>query len=257
MESLLKLERVSVIRDGQTILDNLCWEMNRNEHWAVIGRNGAGKSFLLQLLSAQFHPTSGVVHVMGERLGRVNVWDLRAKIGLVSDALQRQYHEFVTVLDVTCSGFFASIGVYDNISTNQKETAQACLDTVGLVHLSDRKFGSLSHGEQRRVLIARALVHDPQMLVLDEPCSGLDIPSRERFLADIQRLGEQGRNLIVVTHHLEEVMPIISHVLLLKDGKGLVRGRKDTVLTEANLHQTFDYAIPLTQSDGRFWPTFF
>ncbi|MBD3265882.1 ATP-binding cassette domain-containing protein [bacterium] len=257
MQPLLALQHVTVIRDGVRILDDINWIMQADEHWAVIGKNGAGKSFLLQLLSAQFHPTSGLVQVMGEELGQVNVWDLRTKIGMVSDGLQRQYHNYFTVLDVVCSGFFASVGIYEPITDAMKEKADETLEKVGLSPLKDRRFGDLSHGEQRRVLIARALVFDPIMLVLDEPCSGLDIPSREDFLQTIQRLGESGHNLVFVTHHLEEVMPVIGKILLLKDGKVHARGDKEEMLISTHLESTFDYPIPIVQSDGRYWPKLF
>ncbi|MDX9752327.1 MAG: ABC transporter ATP-binding protein [bacterium] len=257
MPALLEMNNVTVIRDGKRILDQISWTMQSNEHWAVIGKNGAGKSFLLQLLSANFHPTAGTVRVMGEELGKVNLWDLRTKIGLVSDTLHRRYHEYLPMIDVVCSGFFASIGLYDAVTAEMRHKAEAILEQTGLAALRDRAFGDLSHGEQRRTLIARALVFNPRILILDEPCSGLDIPSRESFLGLVQELGEAGHNLVFVTHHMEEVLPVISHVLYIKDGLVFAQGPKEKMMQSHVLEPVFDYPIPLVQSEGRYWPKFF
>lgn len=257
MPPLLELENVTVIRDGKQILDHVSWTMQSNEHWAVIGKNGAGKSFLLQLLSANFHPTSGTVRVMGEELGKVSVWDLRTKIGVVSDTLHRRYHNYLSVFDTVCSGFFASIGLYDRVSTQMRQQTEKILEQTGLTHLRNQPFGDLSHGEQRRTLIARALVFNPRIMVLDEPCSGLDIPSRETFLNLVQQLGEDGHNLVFVTHHMEEVLPVINHVLYIKEGTVYTQGAKEDMMQSHVLEPVFDYPIPLVKSDGRYWPKFF
>ena len=257
MTPLIELKNVSVIRDGKTILDQVSWVMQQNEHWAVIGKNGAGKSFLLQLLSANFHPTSGIVTVMGEELGKVSVWDLRKQIGLVSNQLHQRYHNYFTVREVVCSGFFASIGIYEPIEDYMFAKADEVLARIGISNLAQRPFGELSHGEQRRTLIARAMVFNPRMLVLDEPCSGLDIPSREEFLSTVQKLGEEGHNLIFVTHHLEEVIPVINNVLYIKNGKIHAKGDKSAMFSEPLLQEVFDFPIPIVKSDDRYWPKLF
>lgn len=254
MTPLIELQDVTVIRDGKTILDRVNWTMQPDEHWAVIGKNGAGKSFLLQLLSANFHPTSGIVKVMGEELGKASVWDLRKQIGFISDQLHQRYHNYLTVREVVCSGFFASIGIYEPVEDYMAVQADEILSRLLISHLAERCFGELSHGEQRRVLIARALVFHPRMLVFDEPCSGLDIPSREEFLASVSMLTGHGHNLVFVTHHLEEVISAITNVLFIKDGKIIAQGNKPAMFTESMLLKVFDFPIPLIQSDGRYWP---
>lgn len=257
MESLIELENVSVIKDGKHILRDINWSITPNENWAVIGKNGSGKSFLLRLLSANLQPSKGIIKVFEKQFGKVSLWDLKKKIGLVSDLLQSQYPNENKVIDVVYSGYFSSIGVYDPIDSRMKKSADKILKFLGISHLKGRRFSELSHGEQRKALIARSLVFNPRLLVLDEPCTGLDIPAREEFLKAIQKLAEHGHNIIFVTHHIEEVMPLINHVLFIKNGQIFNKGPKEKMMKEDILKNVLGYDFKLIKKGGRYWPKYF
>jgi iron complex transport system ATP-binding protein len=256
MQNLISLEKVSVIKNGKYILRHIDWSMNENENWAIIGENGSGKSFLLRLLSANLHSSKGTVKVFGKQFGQVNLWDLKKNIGLVSDLLQTQYHNRTRVIDVVYSGYFSSIGLYENIDSRMKKSAYKILKFLGIYHLKDRIFGELSHGEQRRVLIARSLVFNPKLLVLDEPCTGLDIPAREEFLKTIEKLVKKGHNVIFVTHHIEEVMPFINRILFMKNGKIFGKGTKKEMMKEEKLNKVLGHKFKLIYKNGRYWPKY-
>jgi iron complex transport system ATP-binding protein len=254
---LIKLDGISVVRNKNPILTDIDWTMQDGENWAVIGENGAGKSFLLRLLSAQMFPSSGKVKVFGEEFGKVDMWELRKKIGLVSDSLQKRQHDHTKVLDVALSGFFSSVGVYNTVNSDMEKSALKQLKFMGVDRFKERNFSELSTGEQRRVLIARALVFDPKLLILDEPCTGLDIPAREKFLNNIGELIKKGHNIVFVTHHIEEVIPTINKVLLMKNGRILAAGDKEKVMTEENLRKALGYEFELVEKNGRYWSKVF
>lgn len=256
METVIKLNSVSVIKSGKSILDKIDLQIRRGENWAVIGPNGSGKSFLLRILSTLQYPSSGEAEIFGKILGRVNVWELRKNIGVVSDLLQREYKGEIKVFDVVCSGFFSSVGVYDNVTEEQKERAWELLEQLEITHLAERTLSHLSHGEQRKALIARALVFKPQLLILDEPCTGLDIPSREEFLESLQELIASGINIVLVTHHIEELMPEINKVLLLKEGKVYLKGDKRELMNRANLNHVLGHELGIGEHEGRYFTVF-
>ncbi|HPI15886.1 MAG TPA: ABC transporter ATP-binding protein [Spirochaetota bacterium] len=257
MESVIRLENMSVVRGNGAILKNVNWTVRPGENWAVLGGNGSGKSFLLNVVSSGLFPSSGSVELFGLRLGETDVWSLRERIGMVSDLLQKSYNGKTTVEDVVCSGFFWSIGIYREITDAMRSAARSTAEGLSIGHLLERKFGELSHGEQKRVLIARALVNDPELLVLDEPAGGLDFPSREEFLMSVERLAGSGRTVIYVTHHVEEIMPSFNRCLLLKDGSVYAQGSRDEVLTERRLNEALGYDFALAEKDGRLWPRHF
>jgi iron complex transport system ATP-binding protein len=255
MASVLELSDVSVVRDGNTILDSIDWVVDSEERWVILGPNGAGKTTLLSIASASIHPSSGTAHVLDETLGRVDVFELRPRIGFASTALARRVPPNETVLDVVLTAAYSVTGrwneQYDEIDTRR---ARRVLGEWKLGHLEERRFGSLSDGEQKRVQIARAVMTDPELLLLDEPAASLDLGAREELL---QLLGgyassQQSPGIIMVTHHVEEIPLAFTHALLLKEGRIAASGPIDEVITAEHLSETFGMAIGVERHDGRF-----
>jgi iron complex transport system ATP-binding protein len=255
MASVLELSDVSVVRDGNRILDSITWAVDSEERWVVLGPNGAGKTTLLSIASASIHPSSGTARVLDDTLGKVDVFELRPRIGFASTALARRVPPGETVLDVVLTAAYSVTGrwneQYDDIDTRR---ARRVLAEWKLDHLEQRRFGSLSDGEQKRVQIARAVMTDPELLLLDEPAASLDLGAREELL---QLLGgyastETAPGIIMVTHHVEEIPRAFSHGLLLKEGRIQASGRLDEVITAENLSATFDMNITVERHEGRF-----
>ena len=205
------------------------------------------------IISSFLHPSGGRVFLFGRELGKVNVWDLRKKIGVVSDGLQAAYTGSVQVIDVVCSGFFSSVGLYVEKEDWMDEKAMNILDSLHMADFANRPFMKLSHGERKRVLIARALVFDPELLILDEPCNGLDVPSRESFLETLSSLVSRGTHIVYVTHHVDEIMAFITHVQILKNGRVMECGKKEDVLLEHILDSGLGYSMHLVREQGRYF----
>lgn len=253
MKSIIHMKNVSLIRNQIQILSNIQWEVKQGEHWGVLGLNGSGKTSLLNIVNGYHFPTTGEVSVLGNTFGQTSLPELRKKIGFVSSALDR-FSIFVnqeTVQRVVISGKFASFGIYETIEQEDWDKADALLDNLRLSHLKNKPFHLLSQGEQRRVLIARALMSDPKILILDEPCSGLDVLSREQLLTMLQEITENNCHILYVTHHIEELVQEISHVLLIKDGQVIAAGPKDEVITEDLLSKTFNVPVKVQWEKGR------
>src|SRR6187200_1355837 len=222
MAAVVDLAGVSIVRSGSTLINDISWEIDESDRWVVIGPNGAGKTTLLQVISAQIHPSSGVAGLLGEVLGTVDVFELRPRIGLTSAALAERIPRGETVHDVVVSASYGVVGrwreAYDDLDHGR---ALALLVELGVDHLAERTFGTLSEGERKRVQIARAMMTDPELLLLDEPAAGLDLAGREAL---VRTLGELAQDSyapasVLVTHHVEEIPVGISHALLLKKGK--------------------------------------
>jgi iron complex transport system ATP-binding protein len=255
MASVLELSDVSVVRDGNRILDSITWAVDSDERWVVLGPNGAGKTTLLSIASASIHPSSGTAKVLEDTLGKVDVFELRPRIGFASTALARKVPAGETVLDVVLTAAYSVTGrwneEYDDIDSRR---ARRVLAEWKLDHLEERRFGSLSDGEQKRVQIARAVMTDPELLLLDEPAASLDLGAREELL---QLLGgyassPQAPGIVMVTHHVEEIPRAFTHALLLKDGRIQAAGPLDEVITAENLSATFGMDITVERHDGRF-----
>jgi iron complex transport system ATP-binding protein len=249
---LLEIHEASVMRGERLILDRLSLHLAAGQHTAILGANGSGKSTLIRLISRQLYPLARrdgtpVIRVFGR--DRWSVSELRSLIGIVSPAVQLDYtgDSPLEVFDVVISGFFAArgLGLDHQVTPSMRERAHAALTQMEAAHLTGREMASLSTGEARRVLIARALVHRPRALLLDEPCAGLDPASRRRFLESLRQLARHGTTLLLVTHHVEEVLPEIDHVLLLRDGKMLREGSKHSVLTHEALTAAFGMPMRL------------
>lgn len=247
MTKIIAMKDVSFIKKQEAILSNIHWEMNHGEHWAILGLNGSGKTSLLNIVNGYQFPSTGNVAILGNEFGKTNLHELRKKIGFVSSSLDRfsTITDGETVLRVVISGKFASFGIYENFTLEDEKEAEQVLEQLRLSYLKHRQFHLLSQGEQRRVFIARALMSKPQLLVLDEPCSGLDILSREQILDMLDQIAENGCHIVYVTHHVEELVNRISHVLLMKDGKIVQAGPKDAVLTNEHLSTTFTLPVSL------------
>lgn len=255
MSPVLEFSNVSVVRGSTRILDQVDWTVEADERWVILGANGAGKTTLLHIASAGMHPTSGTVTLLDERLGASDVFDLKPRIGVASSAMARRIPADETVLDVVLTAAYAVTGrwneQYEDLDTKR---ARRVLDEWKLGAFADRRFGTLSDGEQKRVQIARAVMTDPEVLLLDEPAASLDLGSREELL---QLLGGFAGNaespaMVMVTHHVEEIPPGFTHALLLASGAVTASGRIDEVLTSANLSTAFGLAIELTSSNGRY-----
>lgn len=253
MDSIIKLKNVTVIKNGKTILKNISWRIKKNQNWAVIGRNGAGKSFLLNILSANQYPSEGVVEIFGEKFGRTDLRELKKIIGFVSPNFQKDYDSQTKVLNVIYSGFFASNGLFCDVTEEMKYKTQNIVNFLGIDHICDRIYGELSNGEQKKALIARALVSDPDILVFDEVCSGLDIFSREELLKTVDLVLKRGHNIIFVTHHIEEILPSINRVLFIKNGNILKKGKKKKLLTSENLKDVLDIDVKTLYKNGRYF----
>jgi len=242
-EPLIRLNDVSVVRGGVTLLDHVSLTINPGQHTAILGRNGSGKSTLVRLISRDLYPTGGGegVRIFGQTLW--DVFELRKRLGLVSPALHAEIagEDGLEVLDAVLSGFFASRGVWRHhrVTEAMRADSREALSRIGADHLIGRTIATLSTGEARRVLIARALVHRPEALLLDEPCAGLDPATRRLFLESLRGLAASGVTLVLVTHHVEEILPEVQTVVMLSDGRIQHRGDKDQLLTDDVLSDLF------------------
>lgn len=255
MAAVVELADVSLVRGRATLLAGISWQVDERDRWVIIGPNGAGKTTLLQILAAQMHPTTGTAELLGELLGRVDVFELRPRIGVTSAAMADRIPRREAVRDVVVSAAYAVTGrwleEYDAMDLDQ---AGALLDQLHIGHLADRTFGTLSEGERKRVQIARALMTDPELLLLDEPAAGLDIAGRESLVATLNELtlDEYAPATVLVTHHVEEIPVGITHALLLKEGEIVSSGPIDDALTDAALSEAFDIPLELGRSNGRW-----
>jgi len=253
---VVRMSGVAVRRGGATLLNDLDWDVELDERWVILGPNGAGKTTLLKLAAAEMHPTMGRVHLLGEQLGRVDVFELRPRIGFTSAALADRIPATETVRDVVISAGYAVVGrwreSYDAMDT---ERADHLLDTLGVAHLSQRQFGTLSEGERKRVSIARALLTDPEMLLLDEPAAGLDLGGREDLVRRLSGLAMDpaAPAMVMVTHHVEEIPPGFTHALLLGDGNVVASGLLEDVLNSENLSTTFGQDLVLQRYGDRYF----
>ena len=255
MTDVLDLQAVSIRRGTTTILDDVSWTVRDGERWVVLGRNGAGKTTLVQVASGRMHPTTGTADLLGSRLGRVDVFELRPRIGLSSAALADRIPAGETVRDVVLTAAYGVTGRWrEDYESLDESRAADLLGAFGVAHLSDRYFGTLSEGERKRVQIARSLMTDPELLLLDEPAAGLDLGGREELVAALAELAADRRSpvLVLVTHHVEEIPPGFTHLLLLRQGKVFAAGPVDEVLTAQTLSGAFDLDLVVDKIDGRW-----
>lgn len=257
MKKMITFQNVDWKRNGKDILSSINWTVNAGEHWGILGLNGSGKTSLLNIITGYHFPSSGEVTVLGNRFGETSLPELRKKIGFVSSSLGRFAHilEYETIEEIIVSGKFASFGLYEEVMPADWKKADELIGQFHLQSLKGKPYNLLSEGERRRVLIARSLMNDPELLILDEPCSGLDIRSREALLSLSQEIMGNERLVIYVTHHIEELVEGISHVLLLNGGKVVAAGPKKEVITDAILSETFETPVNIRWEDERPWLT--
>nr|WP_240746690.1 ABC transporter ATP-binding protein [Cryptosporangium phraense] len=254
-DAVLDLAGVTVTRSGNDLLDEISWKVAPEDRWVVLGPNGAGKTTLLSVAAARLHPTRGRVAILGEQLGKVDVFELRPRIGLSSASLAERIPSDETVADVVVTAAYAVVGrfneQYDGLDATR---GRGLLAQFGVEHLADRLYGTLSEGERKRVQIARALMTDPEVLMLDEPAAGLDLGGREDLVRRLSTLARDPYSpaLILVTHHVEEIPPGITHALLLRKGAVVAAGPVESALTAETLSSTFGLPLRLDQRDGRY-----
>jgi iron complex transport system ATP-binding protein len=256
MGAILQLSDISVRRGDRVILGPLNWQVLEGQRWVILGPNGAGKTTLLQICSSLIHPTTGEIHILGEKLGRVDVFELRTRIGLTSSALVEQLSPDELVMDVVLTAAYAMLGRWqEKYDLWDESRAMALLTALGVRELGERLFGSLSEGEKKRVQIARALMADPELLLLDEPASSLDLGGREDLLRRIESLSKDplAPATVIVTHHIEEIPVGTTHALLLRDGVAVAQGEVASVITDQNLTQAYGLAINVQTEGGRFF----
>ncbi|NNN19833.1 MAG: ATP-binding cassette domain-containing protein [Acidimicrobiaceae bacterium] len=253
--SVLKFTGVTLIYETDPVLTDVSFEVHSGDHWAVLGQNGAGKSSLFHIASAQLRPTSGSAFVLGEKLGQTDMRKLRKRIGISSMAIADQLRRDLLVKEVVLTGLYGDLAPWWHDYTDENKTrAMGLLELAGVDWLADRPFITLSAGERQQVMIARALMSDPQLLLLDEPTSGLDMGARERFL---DRLGllladHKSLALLVITHHIEDVPISTTHALVLKHGHLLASGSAEDVLSDSNLSSAFEFPLSVENRSGRY-----
>jgi iron complex transport system ATP-binding protein len=253
MQKLIEIKNATVYRGLHRVFDNFSLELEQGVNTAILGPNGAGKSTLLKVLARELYPVEregSYVRIFGQE--RWDVWELRSHFGIVSHELQQQYVNNARGLNVILSGYYSSIDTAWHHHFSDEDTARAhrVMDMLGVADLKQRMFGEMSTGQQRRFLLGRALIHNPDTLILDEPTSGLDLKACFQYLDIIRRLMREGKTIILVTHHIHEIPPEISRIVLLKDGQVVSSGAKPALLTRTQLSALFDTSMQLVQANG-------
>ena len=248
------MDKLRIERGGTVILDDVSWRVEAGQHWIILGANGSGKTSLLSALTGYLMPTTGEISLLGKIYGEADWRELRKKIGIVSSSIRQMMADEEPALESVASGKYAMIDFWGQVTRAEKAQALRLLRQVECEYLAERPWRVLSQGERQRVLIGRALMARPRVLILDEPCAGLDPAAREHFLQFIQRLGGQKNSptLVLVTHHVEEIMPVFSHVLLLKSGRVQAAGVKTNSLNSKNLSQVFNARMRLLVAGQRY-----
>jgi iron complex transport system ATP-binding protein len=252
---VIKLREISWKREGKPIIERMEWSVTKGEHWALLGLNGSGKTTLLNMINGYIWPTSGQVEVLGEPFGSTDLRELRKKIGWVSSSLQEKLYATDKTQYVVISGKHASIGLYETPTEEDFRQAASLMEQLSCSHLYDRAYQTCSQGEKQKLLIARALMASPELLILDEATNGLDFLSRESLLASISELAKRPNapTMLFVTHHIEEILPVFSRSLLIRRGQIFAQGLSREVLTSEHLSEFFETAVQVDWRSERAW----
>ncbi len=250
---MIHLNEIFFRRGDRDILSDITLHMNDGEHWVLLGRNGSGKTTLLDFITGYQFPSSGSVKVMNYTYGACDVREVRKEIGIISQSLFEKFTPRDPVWEVVATGIYAYLRFYQEIPEEVKAKAIEQLNKVGLAHAAYQTLGSLSQGERKKVMLARCLIMEPKILILDEPCSGLDLYERENFLKQLQQLEAENIQLIYVTHHMEEIIPLFTHVALIEQGKLVAAGAKHKVLNRDLIERSFQVKVEIEWNDDRPW----
>jgi iron complex transport system ATP-binding protein len=252
---IIALHNVSLEREGARILEHIHWEVRTGEHWAIIGQNGAGKTLLLKMIATYLWPTRGRIEVLGCEFGKIELQRLRKRISWVSSAPEQELPQDQSVLDVVASGYYGTLRLFYDPPRHVVRRARKLLRLLGLQKHEEQSFATLSVGEKKKALIARAMIQRPRLLILDEVCAGLDPVARKRYLDSLRLLIKKESNICVlfVTHHIEEIFPEITHLLGLKKGRVIFSGRKEAILTTKNMISIFGENVKLRKAKQLFF----
>lgn len=252
---MIHIENIHLYRNDKKILNDLSWHVQKGQHWAILGLNGSGKTTLLKVINGYIWPNEGKVQVLGETYGKTYIPKLRTRIGWVSNAMIDNFNWQDNAIEIVLSGKFGALRLFNDVTEEEIDHAVSIMKHFHCDHLANKSFEHLSQGERQRVQIARAIMADPEILILDEPCGGLDLIERENLLQTIEQIAqaENDPTLIYVTHHVEEILPCFSHVLLMKDGKNVEANAREVVLTDELLSDFFGREISLQIERERAW----
>ncbi len=250
---MIKLTNIHFRREGKAILQDVNLTIRDGEQWMLLGRNGCGKTTLLELMTGYQFPSSGTVEVLGYKYGEVDLREVRKEIGYIGQTLLEKMNLSDPVWEAVATGEYAFLRFYQHIPEEVVEKARRILELLDIAHLWERPLGVISQGERKKVLLARAMMASPKLLILDEPCAGLDIYEREKLLKGINEFASQGVQMVYVTHHLEEIIPMFTHVALIESGEVVAAGPKRDVLTNELLERTFDVKLQVEWFEERPW----
>ncbi|MDI4645637.1 ABC transporter ATP-binding protein [Cohnella hashimotonis] len=252
---MIELKNIVWRREDREILRGVDLTVKAGERWVLLGRNGCGKSTLLEMITGYLFPTSGTVDILGNRYGRVDVREVRKRIGNIGPSLIEKLIPRDPVWEIVVGGMNAYLRIYEEISDEVKAKALAELDRVGLGSRAEQPFGTLSQGERKKALLARTMMADPQLLIMDEPCAGLDLFEREKFLDSLESLSRRVDGILYVTHHIEEIVPLFTHVALMAEGRIIAAGPKREVLTAELLRDAYEVPVNVRWAEDRPWIT--
>jgi iron complex transport system ATP-binding protein len=250
---MIDLRSLTLRREERDILRGVDFGVQKGEHWALLGRNGSGKSTLLEMITGYLFPTSGTIDVLDNRYGECDVREVRKRIGYMSQALIEKFTLRDPLWEIVAGGALGFLRIYEEVPAAIVAQAYDELERVGLRELAEQPFGTLSQGERKKALLARVFMASPELLILDEPCAGLDLYEREKLLDTLQGLAERVSSIVYVTHHVEEIVPLFSHVALLSEGRMVASGRKADVLTSERLQEVYGIPMSVDWADERPW----